>query len=156
MEMISHHLGQLSQPDVFAFDVGLVKGTTASIKVKQILTNELQLEPNGAAAQSIKCSTESRFSPLATCQKGDVVLYKDAMGGFKAGKVQLHCEVHGLPISMVSAYDVHKLESHCGHSVWTPATDQKIFIETAQILDTVVYSELSDGKVSVLLPVEFR
>ena len=130
MEVTSHHLGQLNQPDAFAFEVGLVGGSKASKKIKQILTAELGLEPNGEAAQSIKCSTESRFSPLATCQKGDVVLYKDGMGGFKAGKVQLHCEVHGLPISMVSAYDVHKLESHCGHSVWTPATDQKIFIET--------------------------
>ncbi len=63
MEMTSHHLGQLSQPDAFKFDVGLVNGTKASAKTKQILTAELKLEPHSAVAESIHCSTESRFSP---------------------------------------------------------------------------------------------
>ena len=153
MEVTSHHLGQLSQHDAFAFEVGLVKGSKASKRTQQVLTAELELGPEAAA--SIKYSIESRFSPLATCHKGDVILYKDD-GGFRAGKVLIHCEVHGLPISMISNFNVHKFDAHCGHSIWTPAQDQNIFIETDQILDTVVYSELPDGKVSVLIPSEFR
>jgi len=153
MEVTSHHLGQLSQHDAFAFEVGLVKGSKASKRTQQVLTAELELGPEAAA--SIKYSIESRFSPLATCHKGDVILYK-ADGGFRAGKVLIHCEVHGLPISMISNFNVHKFDAHCGHSIWTPAQDQNIFIETDQILDTVVYSELPDGKVSVLIPSEFR
>ena len=52
MEVTSHHIGQLSQPDAFAFDVGLVKVTRASKKVKQLLAAELDLDPTGDAADS--------------------------------------------------------------------------------------------------------
>ena len=137
MEMTSHHLGQLSQPEAFKFDVGLVRGTKASTRVKQICTAELKLEPHGDAAQSIQCSTESKFSPLATCHKGDMVLYKDGQGGFRAGRIQLHFDIAGLPLSMVSAFNAHKLDPECGVSIWTPAEsdmDPKNFIDTGQIL----------------------
>ena len=155
MEVTSHHFGQLSQLDAFDFHVGLVRGTKANKRIKQLLTAELDLEPT--AAESIKCSTESRFSPLATCHKGDVVLYKDGQGGFRAGKVQLHCAVLDVPITMVTVFDIHKLEPQCGHSVWTPVGPEQIsFVETDQIMDTVVYSDMPDGKVAVLLPLDLR
>ena len=122
------------------FDVGLVRGTKASTRVNQILTAELKLQPDGDAAQSIQCSIESRFSPLATCHKGDMILYRDGQGGFRAGRVQLHFDIIGMPLSMVSAFNAHKLEPTFGVSVWTPAEsalDPKSFIDTDQILDTV-------------------
>ena len=155
--MTCHHFGQLSQPDAFDFHVGLVKGTKSSKRIKQLLTAELDLEPTGDAAESIRCSIESRFSPLATCHKGDVIVFKDGLGGFRAGKVQLHCAVLDVPISMVTDFDIHKLEPQCGHSVWTPVGPEHIsFVETDQILDTVVYSDMPDGKVAVLLPLDLR
>ena len=130
-------------PDAFAFDVGLVAGRAASKAIKQVLTAELELERHGEAANSIRFAVESRFSPLATCHKSDFVLYKDGQGGLKAGKVQLHCEVLGLPISLVSAFEAYKLEPNFAYSVWKPAQDdQKIFVETCQIVDTMVHGAL--------------
>ena len=116
MDVTSHHLGQLSAPAAFAFSVGLVGGTRASPRIKQFLATQMDLDPNGDTAQSIKVSIESRFSPLATCHKSDFTLYRHDKGGFKAGKVQLHCEVHGLPTTMISTFDIHKIEADCGHS----------------------------------------
>ena len=128
--------------------------STLRSKLKRLVADELELDMSSAAAQSLKCSRESRFSSLATCHEGDVIIFKHGGGGFKAGKVQLHFEIHGLAISIIVAYDLHKLESDCGYSVWTPASN--IFIETCCILDTVVSSVQPDGKVGVLLPLEFR
>ena len=70
--------------------------------------------------------------------------------------MQLHCEVHGLPTTMISTFDIHKLEADCGHSIWTHVDGNRCCIETEQILDTVVYSDRPDGKVAVLLPLEYR
>jgi hypothetical protein len=155
MEVTSHFLGQITHPDAFAFGVGLVDGHSASKKTKQILIDDLEMDPNEDAVDSIKVSTTCRFSPLATCHKGDVVLFRDGLGGFKAGQIQLHCEVQGVPISLISPYVIHKLEADCSHSVWTPL-DNNSFVESDQILDTVVYSARPDGKVAILLPLEFR
>ena len=151
-EVTCHHLGQLNQPDAFSFEIGLVHGRKASRRVKKLLADELELSTEGA--ESLMYSKESRFSPLATCCKDDVVLFKDGLG-FRAGRVHLHFSVHGLPITMVSAFAVHRLDDKCGHSVWT-CSEESMFIETDQILDTVVYSALPNGKVAILLPLEFR
>jgi len=152
MEVTSHHLGQLSNPDAFSFDVGLVGGRRAPLKTKQVLTAELQLGAD--AADSLKYAVESRFSPVATCHKGDVVILRDPSGALVAGKVQLHCSVLGLPLSLINSYTVHKREP-CGYSIWTPS-EENHFIETHEILETVVFSELPNGKVAILLPLEFR
>ena len=152
-EVTSHHLGQLVQPDAFAFDVGLVKGSKASKKVKQLLTAELGLDEHEAA--SIKCGIESRFSPLATCLRGDVVLFKVG-NSFKAGTVQLHCEVQGLPITMLEAHALHHLESDCGCSIWRPSDGIPFVIETNEIIGTATYCILPDSKMQVLLPIELR
>ena len=52
----------------------------------------------------------------------------------------------------------YNLDPECGISIWTPAESDiaKDFIDTDHILDTVVYSERSDAKVAVLLPLELR
>ena len=154
MEVTSHHFGQLSNSESFSFEVGLVGGGSASKKIKDILMAELQLDPSGEAAENIKRSKVSRFSPLAVCHKGDVVLYKDG-NGFRAGKVQLHCSVMGVHISMVSIMNVSKLKAESGYSEWAPV-DEHIIIETDLILDSCVYSELPNGKIAVLIPLEFR
>ena len=154
MEVTSHHFGQLSNSESFSFEVGLVGGGYASKKIKDILIAELQLDPSGEAAENIKCSKVSRFSPLAVCHKGDVVLYKDG-NHFRAGKVQLHCSVLAVHISMVSIMNVSKLKGECAYSEWK-SVDEHILIETNLILDSCVYSELQNGNIAVLIPLEFR
>ena len=83
-------------------------------------------------------------------------LSKDGSGaGFKVGKVKLHFEVHGLAFSIISVLAINKHEPHSGYSVWT-SLHQNICIEAAQILDTLVYSELPDDKIAALLPLDVR
>ena len=136
--------------------MGLVGSSPASNHVKKIISSELGFEKDGDTAKSIKVSTKCRFSPVAVCHKGDVVLLKDgSSASFKAGKIHLHVEVHGLPFSMISVLAIHKHEPHSGYPVWT-FLQQNIFIEADQILETLVYSELPDGKIAALLPLEFR
>ena len=45
--MTSHHLGQLSQPEAFKFDAGLVRGTKASTKSSIFLLMNWSLNPMG-------------------------------------------------------------------------------------------------------------
>ena len=90
------------------------------------------------------------------CHKADLVLFKDGSGaGFKVGKVKLHFEVHGMAFSIISDCAINKHEPHSGYSVWTPLY-QNICIEAAQILDTLVYSELPDDKIAALLTLDVR
>ena len=134
---------------------GLWAAALPSKKLSCFFSSEFGFDPNGDAANSIKVSTKCRFSPLAVCHKGDVVLFKDGNDGFKAGKFQLQCEVYGLTLSMISVLAIHKLEPHAGYSVWT-FLHQETFIEVDQMLEAVVHSEVPDGKIAALLSLEFR
>ena len=153
MEVTSHHLHQIDEPDAFDFSIGLVRGSKGSRRTTSLLVHELELDAVGAA--SIKCSKESRFNPMATCHKGDLVIFNDG-DGIGAGFVELHCEVLGMPISMIAAFDYHR-KDRCGLSVWKPRLhNTHTFIETELILDTAVYSEQPNGSLRLLLPLEHR
>ena len=153
MEVTSHHLHQIDEPDAFDFSIGLVRGSKGSRRTTSLLVHELELDADGAA--SIKCSKESRFNPMATCHKGDFVIFNDG-DGIGAGFVELHCEVLGMPISMIAALDYHRKDS-CGLSVWKPKLhNTHTFIETELILDTSVYSEHPNGNIRLLLPMDHR
>ena len=90
------------------------------------------------------------------CHKADLVLFKSGAGFNKyASKVKLHFEVHGLAFSIISECAINKHDPHSGYSVWTPL-NQNICIEAAQILDTLVYSELPDDTIAALLPLDAR
>ena len=98
----------------------------------------------------------NRVHQGSICHKVDLVLFKDGSGaGFKVGKVKLHFEVHGLAFSIISKCAINKHDPHSGYSVWTPL-NQNICIEAAQILDTLVYSELPDDTIAALLPLHWR
>ena len=151
MEITSHHLGQLTSPTAFAFDVGLVHGREPSKKIMKLLVNALSLD----GSEDVKCSIESRFSPLASCRKNDMVLFNDG-DRFKVGQVNIHCEIEGAPISMVSVYRLVKHNAAHGHSILEALDADAQFIETERILDTVVYSRMPANRVDVLLPLEYR
>ena len=154
MEVTCHHLSQLQQLGAFQFSLGLVDSCPASRKVKRILSSELGFEQDGDAARSIKVSTTCRFSPVAICHKTDFVLFKDGIGG-KVGKIKLHFKVLGVAFSIISVLAIHQHESQSAYSVWIPL-HHEICIEADQILDTLVYSELPDGKIAALLPLDVR
>ena len=150
-EVVCHHLGQLEAPDAFDFEVGLVKGMRPSKKIKKLLTAELHLDSEEADA--IEYSIDARFSPLGTCHKGDLVLYFDIGGSeLRAGIVQLHCQLHGMTITMITALKLHKLGDQNTMSLWTQLDTS--CIETEQIVDTAVFKD--GNRLAVLIPVDLR
>ena len=116
--------------------------------------SELELAEDMDPPPSILVSKESRFSPMATCQTGDFILFKSG-GGIQAGKVQLHCEVQDVAITMIEEASLYKLEPN-GFSLWVPDLGTNCFVETCDILDTVVHSQQSNGKIAAILPVDLR
>ena len=104
----------------FSFLWGLWAAALPAEKGKKILSSEFGFEQDGDTAGSIKVSTTCRFSPVALCQKADLVLFKDGSGaGFKVGKVKLHFEVHGLAFPITSVLAINKHEPLSGYSIWT-------------------------------------
>ncbi len=84
-----------------------------------------------------------------------MVLFKDR-GLLRVAQIQVHCEVHGAPISMVTVWNHIKHNAAQGWSDWESSTIGAEFIETGHIVDTLVYSTLSRNRVRVLMPIEHR
>ena len=101
-EATSHHYGQLNDPSALSVDVGPLGPRTPSKKTKIKPPAGLGIQ---CSEQQVEWSSAARSSHSATCMKGDMVLFKAAGGGgTKAGKVQLHLEVGGAPVSLVSIF----------------------------------------------------
>ena len=152
-EVLCHHLSQLKERESFSFKIGLVSGKPPAQRALAIIRQRLGLDEEC----NVLTSLESRFSPVATCKQGDVLLFKSDAGGFKAGKVLLHCEVDGAPISIVEEFDALGRNSRMGNSIWkTRGEDAFKCIDTEDILDVVVYSKLDGDRFNILLPLEYR
>jgi hypothetical protein len=150
-EVVSQNLGMLTRPHALDFKVGLIAGRDAPTKVHTAILKALDAE---ADTYRVQIAIESRFSKYGTCCKGDVVLVKEG-NSFRAGKVLLHAAVEGEAISIVTCWALVKHECNLGYAVWRPSSTQELIL-TADIADTVVYSELPDGTVGTLLPVDYR
>ena len=152
MEVTCHHMAQMSQKSEFNFQAGLVHGKTPSAQLGAQLVDGLKLE----AGDGIRVGLESRLSHLATCAVGDVVLFEEANENFRVGKVQLHCEIEGVPITLVSTFDLQSHNSSCGHSLWKQRANANKYIGASRILHTVVYMQLPADVVVINLPFEYR
>jgi len=119
-EVTSHHFGQLSDPNAFSFGVGLVGPKKPTKQLKTLLLAELDIDCDD---KDVKWSVITRFSPLATCKKGDMVLFKAACGGRKAGRAQLHLEVEGVPVTLISVFNLVKHDAGCDYAVWSKTAD---------------------------------
>ena len=150
-EVVAAHLGQLSKPQAFSFEVGLVNGKPASKPTKRKLMASLDLE----GERDIKSAQVSRFSPLATCARNDIILIKRG-DRFQAGKVQYHCEVDGEALSLVSMFTLHQRVGDSGYATWRVNEEGAIPVPTANILEAVIYSYWAGDLVCTLLPMEFR
>ena len=151
-EVIATHLGQLLQPGAFSFEVGLVNGKPASQATKRRVMASLGLE----GERDIRSAQVSRFSPLATCARNDIVLIKRRGDRFQAGKVQYHCEVDGDALSLVSMFTLHQHVGDSGYATWRVNEEGAIPVPTANILEAVIYSYWADDIVRTFLPMEFR
>ena len=106
--------------------------------------------------EQLQIANSSRFSELGVCYKGDVVIF-NADGVLQAALVHLHFAVRGGVFALVQKWKLHAREPNAGCAIWTTEEgDDAEIIETAAILDTVVFSRLPDGRAMTLLPVEFR
>ena len=153
-EVTNHHFGQLQQPDCLSFDVGLVDPNAPSRALKLMFKSQLSID---ADIHQVRWSNEARFSTVATCEEGDVVLFKAAdNGGIKAGMIQLHCAVGGVAISVLKAFTQVKTEAGTGYAVFVCNDEGAILIETECIVDTVVYNISLANRYGIILPIEFR
>jgi len=150
-EVVNHQLGMMDRPGAFVFEVGLVGGKPAFKKIRSAILASIDIEDKDCI---INVSKESRFSPVGTCMKNDVVLIKEGHA-FRAGQVQLHCDVEGVALSLVQLFDLHAKDAGSEFAVWKPR-DGADWIETCDILDTVAFKHLPDGSVGTILPIEYR
>mgnify|MGYP001094063603 CR=1 FL=1 len=150
-EVTSHHLGQLNKPDSFCFAVGLVNGNAASKSSKRRLLEVMGLEGD----HDINTCIESRFNSMGACAKNDVVLVRRD-NSFEAGKVQIHFDVDGEALTLVSMFTLIRHEPARGRAVWRVSSEGAEIIPTSQILDVVIYSHWSADVVCTLLPPDYR
>jgi hypothetical protein len=114
MEVVSHQLAMLNRPCAFMFEVGLVGGRPASKKLRLVIADALDLDDG----DEVRVARESRFNAVGTCKLNDVVLLKDG-DSFRAGQVQLHCDVNGVPISIIDVWELHRYtDADVGYVIW--------------------------------------
>ena len=151
MEVTSHHLALINLPGAFDNAIGLVGGRPCSKKLRKLLTEHLECEN----CWEVLTGACSRHSTYGICHTGDVVLIKEG-SSFRAGQVLLHACVENVPLTVVSAWDLHSLEAELGYAKWH-LSRKRMLIETKDILDTVCHTKLSGATiVTTLLPPEFR
>ena len=148
MEVTSHHLCAIKAPNAFDYSIGLVDGRPASKKMRQLLRKELEFDDTDDVQKSI----ESRFNAYASCKRHDVVLIREG-SSFRAGQVIVHASVVGVAITMVTSWRLHSIDKSSGYAKWH-YSDDKLLIETADILDSVCHTKLPGNIITTLLPAD--
>ena len=93
----------------------------------------------------INTAIESRFSALATCKTTDAFLIADVSArALVAGEVWAHLEVSGEPITVVSMWELVTINHDAAYAEWRAINDPW-FIETSEILDTVIWDRPRAG-----------
>ena len=149
----------LSKMEQYPFDfrVGLIGGRTASRALVNLVAQFLELDDDLEAAlnaeDSVLTSQEARFNEFACCKQKDVVLF-ELDGRMYAGRVLHHVSVIGDALTLVSKFSLRSSNDAAGYSEWED-NDQRMLIETKDIIDTVVYSQLHDA-IAILKPCDLR
>ena len=151
MEITSSHVGQLSDKDTLNFKIGLVNGKACTKTLKKLIIDMLNMD-----IEEVSCSIESKFSSVGTCKRHDLVLLKESVHALRVAKIVLHYAVQGVPISMVSVFNLTYADAEQGWSIWEVDTGGHELIETDVIVDTLVYCQLSSTKIKVLVPLGHR
>ena len=149
-------LAKMQSADAFNFKVGLIDGRPASIAVKRVVAKYLEVDDEDDFCKSdvVHCSDTARFNKFATCKKGDMVLAAHD-GRMFLGKVCFHVTVIDEPLTLVATYSIRTRNTAAGYCDWTPTSDHMLLL-TENILDAVIYCELGDGCVGILLPCDLR
>ena len=150
-EVVCHHIASLQQPTAYDFSIGLISSRPAGQKLRRRIAFDFELDPADPTVE-ISVANESRFSSLATCMVNDMVLVSDANGKSVAGQVKLHAAVNGVAVSLVSLGRLaHHNVAHA-YAIWQDISEGANWVDTQDILDTVVYQRLRDNRVGTILP----
>ena len=153
MEVTSHNLAAMSQPGAFNYDLGLMQHRTAPKGTMQVLRHMLELAPT----DTVRVGNESRFSKYGICTCGDVVLVRvPGATACQAGKVVLHAEVNGVPVTMVTFWRFLANDDEKCISKWDQSHESHELVLTEDIIDTVCYTKLSQNVIGLILPLELR
>jgi hypothetical protein len=150
-EVVSHHFGQLKSPTSFDYSAGLVGPRAISKAGQRALYRGLDLD---CSMHEVMSSVVMRFSAFATCAKNDIVLLK-RNGSNIAGAVQMHISVDAVPVSLVTIFELVQLHAGTGYAVWKK-TDTSVLIEATDIIDVLITTQLPDGRLGSIVPLEFR
>ena len=138
-ECTAHHLHSLRAADAFCFDVGLIAPKPASPKTQLFFNTHV-----GPCVVNV--SFQSRFDAFGTCARGDIVLVR--ADTTVAGEVWLHAECNGVPVSVISTWDV--VSHRNGYAIWRDIERPELF-QTCDIITSVI-SFRSDGLVYTIMP----
>ncbi len=155
-EVVCHCMANVSAPGALNFDVHLVHPRTANQKELDMLVLALELSREALTAADVKTSLDVRFNVYGTCHVGDVVLIRSHdHDGFVAARVVINASIANSVWSLVNEFKLKSLSREAGYSEWHSGHNPML-IESRDILDTVMHTNLSRNVVGVLLPCEFR
>ena len=152
-EVLCHDIANISDASAFDFNVGLIAPRPAPKTTRGLIFRTVELEADDALEVSI--AKAARFSPLAVCQTGDVVLVRDG-DGLKAGRVKLHCAVSGISLAFIMPFTLHSRRPHTALAVWHDDSDVIEAFETSDILAAVEYCVYPSGRIGTPVPIEYN
>ena len=152
-EMTCHHFSQMSEPDAFKTEVGLVKPVQASPK---LLHSFSQMLGFSVPAECCFTSFEARLLHGGTCAKKDIVLVMCGDGqSFLCGEVWLHAELFSVPWSLVSLWQLISYDPAAWTAQWQ-VSDTPCMVPTKDIMMPVVYTVLKGSRVKTIIPWNMR
>ena len=86
--------------------------------------------------------------------ENDIVLIKEE-SRYRAGQVQLHCEVDGAALSLVTVFTLIEHVPDAGYAVWKVGDEGATPVPARHILETVVITPWEAGAHCTLLPMEY-
>ena len=147
-EVLCHQVASQGAHGACRFDVGLVDGRPAPKKTRKLILDSVGLDDDGVIVTVPK---SARFNKLASCQTGDVVLVKD-VEGFRAGRIQFHCDGEGKTVSFIQPYAFYNRTPNTALVTWQ-VDDHIEPSEADEILSAVEYISYASARVGTLLPI---
>ena len=144
-------MARLSDAVTLSSSVGLVRPRAPTQRLLHIVVVMLRMP---LPAGKIEVATESRFSSLSICKKGDIVIIA-CSDGFRAAELLANIAVCSVPLSIVSMWETITVNREVGIADFRVRHDAEL-IETEDILGTVIASVRSDGVGRIILPCHLR
>ena len=140
------------EPSTFDVACALVspKPMTATVRNICALAN-LELE---VAGMSLFSSNAARLEPAGLCAKNDVVLISSNDKAI-AGKVDIHVDVNGTIMSLVTLLNLVSYDKVKGTAMWEQSP-QKVFVETSKLLSSVVFAQQEASRCRTIIPLRFK